>query len=653
MTFSPFSPGPGDPPSAFGPIGMEILDGLDGVAWRREMLPDGTIRYPWISGAVTGLLGFAPDELRVGAGGTLGVVHWADRDGLVAAIHDSARTLAPCRKIFRAITATDETRWLRESAKPCRLADGTTVWDGVWLDDTRWMRAEARNQLLMDHAEDCIFVLSGDGRILWYNAAARRRFGFATDLLVGQSFSALIGYETEDSFAGEGHGVASPLPVAGSTEVIARRPDGSTFPFEMTVSEARSDGRLSLIVIGRDITRRRDAERQLAESEHRLRLTFAAASLGIVVIGLDGIIEFYNPAFECLTGEGRDTLLGTSLFEVLPPEVLPPPGKIPPPGMAFCVVCRPHLGDGAPREWRMTGTSFQAAPGVERRSILFFVEDVTETNRLAEERRQLERLLLDGQKLEALGRLAGGIAHELNNMLGPILMGAEMIARTAGLDERNAERVQRIIAASKNSRDIVRNVLAYCRKEQKSLEPLDLVQVFDGFAAMVASILPPTVRVERVRELECAVVIGDSGQITQVLLNLVNNARDAMNGTGTVWLTLGLLTPIRLASLAVFGRPARGGDEGAGASPFATLPPGHDYILVSVGDSGCGMDPLTIERIFDPFFTTKPVGQGTGLGLSVVQGIVKSMGGAITVTSRPGQGSTFHVVLPLHKGATA
>jgi PAS domain S-box-containing protein len=626
----------------------EILAELDCLTWQREMLPDGTIRYPWISDKTARTLGFAREILTVTADGALGGIHWADRDTYLAAIRESARTLSPCRLDFRVITASDETRWLRESSRPRRAADGRIVWDGGWLDNTRQVRAEFHHQTLMDHAQDCIFILSDNDRVTWCNSAARRSFGIGPDEGPGLPFADLIE-----------PGAPSPVALAAAdpdapdrpieNEMMGRRRDGSRFPFDMTVSELRSDGRLSLIVIGRDITRRRDAERKLAESERRLRLTFVTAALGIVVVTMDGTIRFCNPAFESMASDGEPSLLGTNLHSFIPDELLPPPSRIPPAGMSFALLCSPRLADGAERHWRMTGTRYPAAPDEPEPSLLFFIEDVTEPTRIAHERRQLELLLNEGQKLEALGRLAGGIAHELNNMLGPILMGAEMIARTATLDERNAERCGRIIDAAKNSRDIVRNVLAYCRKESKTLQPVDLVRVFDDFTAMAASTLPPSIKVERQREIDRATIIGDAGQLQQVLLNLVNNARDAMEGHGTLTLSLIALDPAALAALIAAGRDRRSETNSADPplNPLSTLSPTAHYVKISIADTGSGMDAATVARIFDPFFTTKPVGQGTGLGLSVVQNLIKGMGGVVSVESDPGAGSIFRVVLPI------
>jgi PAS domain S-box-containing protein len=628
---------------------LQLLGDLDGICWRRELAPDGTITYPWLSDNTLALLGYEARDLKVNAQGALTILHWADREPHLAAIRRSAENFEPATEAFRVITAQGETRWLKGSARPERLDDGTIIWEGIWLDQTQSVRAEMHHQMLMDYAEDCIFVATDEGVITWCNAAAARRLGCTAEALVGLKMTEIIDLSDEPQppdVDGVGETGLPLFPVRGSRDLMARRADGSEFPFDMTVSEVRADGHMSLIIIGRDITRRRLAEKRLEESERRLRIGFAAASLGIAVVSLDGLIQFYNPAFEAMAGDGFDNLLGVDIGIFLPPGTLPPPNRIPPPGMSFSVVCEPTHLDGLQHHWRITGTQFSVDPDGTQVSMLYFIEDVTDATRNAQERRQLELMLQEGHKLEALGRLAGGIAHELNNMLGPILMGAEMIARTAQMDDKNKERVTRIISAAKNSRDIVRNVLAYCRKEQKTLAPMDVVPIFNDFVTMVTSILPPTVKVRRLCDMEAAVVVADGGQLQQILLNLANNAKDAMFGSGVLSLGLVTLFPLELVELSRRGTTKGDGLRGS-ANPLGSLDLTHPHIAIEVADTGCGMSPATAARIFDPFFTTKPVGQGTGLGLSVVQGIVKSMGGAIMVESAIGEGTTFRIVLPL------
>ena len=396
-----------------------------------------------------------------------------------------------------------------------------------------------------------------------------------------------------------------------------------------------------------EIEERLRAETAIRESEERFRLAFAAASVGIVVVALDGTIKKANPAFVEMTG--GQPVEDASFFAFVERSYLPiaAPSEQ---GGSFCFDYAPCLTDGIERHWRITGTLFAANPGASTLSLLFLIEDVTEIERAAAERRQLELALQEGHKLEALGRLAGGVAHELNNMLGPILMAAEMMARSVPLDQRNTERCCRIIEAAKHGRDIVRNVLAYCRKEQKELALVELDTALGQFATLAASTLPPSIRVECRIEAKGATVLGDAGQLQQILLNLANNARDAMDGHGTLTLELRPVSSEDLQPQRPLGevRRARPSENAAAQpNPFASLDPLGRYVELRVADSGCGMSQAVKAKIFDPFYTTKPVGQGTGLGLSVVQGIVKAMGGAIAIDSQPGAGTVFRILLPL------
>lgn len=778
---APFSASPLFPDRLAG-----VMADLSCVMFRRELLPTGEIRYPWLSPNVRDIFGYGPSDMTVSSKGALNAIHWADRDAHVAAILRSGFSMSRCLEAFRAVTAAGETRWFRGSSAPERQEDGSIIWDGVWIDISPWMRAEHQFQTVMDHAEDVILTLDARSGIDWANSAAERLFGWQLDEMLGQCLTQLLATPCQ----GDGGTTLSDCGPSdlvqcfprGTQEVSGRRKDGTTFPFEMTVSEVRSDGRLSLILIGRDITRRKatelmleeterrlrsiasnlpgvvfqrvlepdgsfaypyvsegieevlaceasdivydssilfdamipadrqrllnalresaetlepvdedvrvigadgrthwlsgqsrprrrgdsivwdglildvtdeveeriKAEQAVRESEERFRMAFEAAQQGVVVTCADGTIRQFNPAFLHITGREGEQVAGHNIREFLDNGGLPDSANPLPPGVSFRFEHQPHLPDGRILYWRVTGSSFSAASTDQAPSLLIGIEDVTEIVRAAEERRQLEMALTEGQKLEALGRLAGGVAHELNNMLGPILMAAEMVTRTAELDAKNSERCARIIAAAKHGRDIVRNVLAYCRKEQKVLSALDIVPVFQQFSGLVASILPPSVKVSTHIGPDAAQVVGDAGQITQVLLNLANNARDAMDGEGTLTLALDVvrgddLVPAR----SIRDRKPNALREDKALSPFANLDHTLSFVDIRIRDTGCGMKPETAAKIFDPFFTTKPVGQGTGLGLSVVQGILKAMGGAIAVNTAPGRGTEFRLALPV------
>ncbi|OJX80961.1 PAS domain S-box protein [Magnetospirillum sp. 64-120] len=599
------------PPPPYPAALVDLLSDLSCVLFRRSMDGEGMLRYDWISPNTLPLFGIAPDDLSVNPVGALNAVHWADRDDHLREIKRSAAQMDRCTELFRLISADGQTHWLRGSAHPTRGPDGSVTWDGAWLDVTQWMRAEHHFQTVMDHAEDCILTVDCVNGIEWANAATERLFGCPEGGLRGKCLVELIN---------------QPCPVPrdtchddqmmscfqrGTREIVAVRADGSAFPFEITVSEVRTDGRLSLIVIGRDITQRKHTESVLAETEQRLRLTFDAAPIGVLVADQQGWVRQSNPAFHRMVGLAADQVQGAPIQSLVPG--LPCDWS----ELPFCVEVDTLRDDGQKRRWSLTGRHFAASSEDSHLSLLLLVEDITDATRAEEERRKMERVLTEGQKLEALGRLAGGVAHELNNMLGPILMGAELLMRGAPLDAKNRERANRIVEAAKHGRDIVRGVLAYCRQDQPEMSMLNLAPVMRQFSDLARSSLPPTVKLEINVDVDQAMVMGNAVQLVQILLNLANNARDAMAGKGRL--------SVRLT---------RTMDE---------VP----HALISVADTGCGMTEQVAARIFDPFFTTKPVGQGTGLGLSVVHGLVTAMGGSVAVSSHPGQGTIFTIALPL------
>ncbi|MGE4280035.1 MAG: PAS domain S-box protein [Magnetospirillum sp.] len=587
------------------------MSDLSCVLFRRSMDRDGVLRYDWVSPNTQSLFGVAPEDLTVNKVGALNAVHWADRDDHLREIKRSAAQLDRCTELFRLISADGQTHWLRGTAHPVRGADGSVTWDGAWLDVTQWMRAEHHFQTVMDHAEDCIMTVDCSTGIEWANAATERLFGCREGGLRGQCLIELIRQPCPAPKDNCHDDQLMSCFQRGTREVLAIRSDGSTFPFEMTVSEVRTDGKLSLIVIGRDITQRKRTESVLAETEQRLRLTFEAAPIGVLVADSQGWVRQSNPAFHRMAGLAADQVQG-ALIQSLVPGLPCDWGEQP-----FCLEVDTLLDDGQKRRWSLTGRHFLAGGEDGSLSSLLLVEDVTEASRAEEQRRKMERVLTEGQKLEALGRLAGGVAHELNNMLGPILMGAELLMRGAALDDKNRERCNRIVEAAKHGRDIVRGVLAYCRQDRPDTSVIDLVPIMRQFSDLARSSLPPTVKLDIYEEVNQAMVLGNAVQLVQILLNLANNARDAMDGKGNLTVRL-----------------TRTMDE---------VP----HALISVADSGCGMSETIAARIFDPFFTTKPVGQGTGLGLSVVHGLVTAMGGSVTVSSQPGHGTIFTVALPL------
>ena len=264
---------------------------------------------------------------------------------------------------------------------------------------------------------------------------------------------------------------------------------------------------------------------------------------------------------------------------------------------------------------------------------LIVFKDVTELRAAALREAEMQRQLLHAQKLESLGTLAGGIAHELNNTLVPVLALAKLTARRLPEQSRERGNLETILQASERARDLVGRILAFSRKEAVTRCEVDLAELTRSALKLLRASLPATIKLER-RIATVLPVMGDPGQLLQIVVNLVTNAGQAIAGG------LGTIT-VETATAA--------GDE----LPQKQIWSSGGAVRLSVSDTGCGMDQTTVARLFEPFFTTKPVGEGTGLGLSVVHGIVNQHGGSIAVISRAGEGTRFDVYLPALEASSA
>jgi PAS domain S-box-containing protein len=268
-----------------------------------------------------------------------------------------------------------------------------------------------------------------------------------------------------------------------------------------------------------------------------------------------------------------------------------------------------HLRDG---RWMLV--AYRRLPGEGK---LALWTDITEIKRVEAERRTLEEQLHHSQRLEALGTLAGGAAHEINNALVPVIALTKMMAGKLPEGSRERQNLGLVLTGAERSRDLVKQILAFSRKEEeRPQQSVDAAAVLREALALMRATIPTSIRLEE-EIVPTPAISGDPGQLQQVIVNVVTNAAHAIGqAQGKITVRLG---------------PAA---DGA-------------HICLSVADTGCGMDATTRARVFEPFFTTKPVGEGTGLGLSVAHGIIKAHGGRIEVASTPGEGSRFDIFLPV------
>ncbi len=378
--------------------------------------------------------------------------------------------------------------------------------------------------------------------------------------------------------------------------------------------------------VGHQLNRTLAARSEAEESERRARENFRSifehAAFGICLASWDGEFLEVNPALVNILGYDS----AEELVAVPAQELYPDPDT-------RSVLTRTRINDDVYRDievdWlrkdgtlatvRLNGRVLHTRDGDV---FVTVVEDVTGV-------RDLENQLRQTQKMEAVGRLAGGVAHDFNNLLTVIIGHARMILDKQGTDPENRDDTEQILAASERAALLTQQLLAFSRKQTTQTRPVELNAVLARLQQMLTRLIGEDITLINRFSPGLGSVVADPVELEQVVVNLVVNARDAMPKGGAV-------------TLRTLSRRLEPGKT----TERAGLEPG-DYVVFSVSDTGVGMDPAIMEHAFEPFFTTKPVGKGTGLGLSTVYGIVRQAGGAVTVTSEPGVGSTFEVLLPM------
>jgi len=497
-------------------------------------------------------------------------------------------------------------------------ADRALLERSLELSSEELMIANAEMRGVLQAFPDLFFTLDPEGRVLSCRARSD------SDLFGGQQPRDLVGRLI--------HEVASPAARVRFRDGIERMRAGAPFvrveysqPGDVGDEhfEARlvglQDGQVLCII--RDITDLRRAEEAARRSEEHYRLLFEANPQPMWVFDRETYAFLaVNEAAVQHYGWSREEFLAMTAKDIRPPEDVPAlltlvehtfaPTR---PG-----VFRHLMKDGTVIEVETVGNpmSFNGRP-----AIMVLVNDVTEHRRLEEQVRQVQRM-------EAVGRLAGGVAHDFNNLLTVISGYTEMLVKSLhdrAADKRRAEEIQR---AAARAAELTRQLLAFGRKQVMEPRVLDLDQVVRGMLPMLSRLMGEHVEMRVERAPALGRVKADPGQIEQVVMNLAINARDAMPGGGSL--------VVELADVDL---------AGTAAGPDAPLRSGP-HVMLAVRDTGCGMDAATQARIFEPFFTTKELGKGTGLGLATVYGIIQQSGGTIRVESEPGRGSVFRVYLP-------
>jgi len=488
---------------------------------------------------------------------------------------------------------------------------------------------DARHRGLFELSVDGIFVLDGD-RILEANPAAAQLFGHDVAELSGMRLSELSpAFQPDGRFSRDKLLLRLDAAFAGRrqfVEWVHLRRDGGTFDAELTLASMDLEHERVLLAIVRDITDRKQAEAALRASEEFNRGMIQNAPIGVMYVDLDGVLVYENPAMERMMGVprgGLSRMLGRSLAD------MPGLGRVPVQEVLTRVGQGEIIRNLEVEYHSVYGTHsqllVQVAPhwdaGGKVIGAVFLIQDVTEL-------RKLEQQLRQAQKMDAIGSLAGGMAHDFNNLLTGVTGNAELALQH--LDNAEVARgfLEKQLEIAQRAAELTKRLLTFSRQQESVARPLLLSRLLDEQDMMLRRLIGDKVQLDIQRERGLWAIRADSGQIEQVVVNLVVNALDAMPQGGR----------LRMSLRNVELDAARARRElGLEAGP---------YVELEVSDTGCGIEETVRARIFEPFFTTKEMGKGTGLGLAIVYAIVKKCGGGILVESQAGSGASFRLYFP-------
>jgi two-component system cell cycle sensor histidine kinase/response regulator CckA len=488
--------------------------------------------------------------------------------------------------------------------------------------------SERRFRSLVQNSSDLVTIVAPDGTILYASDSAERIVGYSPSQLVGTSLLEYLEQSDVEPVRGllqNGNGKPS-VSVAGPTEFRLRRADGTPVWLEAVGTNLLTDSTIRGIVLNaRDVSERKRADHALRESEERYRDLFDNASDLVCMAAPDGTLLYVNQAWQVGTGYTEDEIGRMRLLDIVHPDSHGHYSQVLERVLAgerldhVELMFVPKSDPPITVEGNLSCTFKDGQPSVIRG----IYRDITERKRVEEHLRRAERM-------QAAGKLAGGVAHEVNNMMTGVIGFSEFLLRSFEPDDPRRADIEEVIRAGTRAADVTRQLLAFTRQQFLQPQLVDINGVVSEMEKMLRHSLGEDKRLEFRLAPDAGQMRADRGQLEQVLINLVLNARDALHGHGRVTIETG----------SAIWDEAYAERHGGVAIPLGR------YVMLAVSDTGCGMDREVQERIFEPFFTTKPVGQGTGLGLSTVYGIVKQSGGFVWVYSEPGQGSVFKVYLP-------
>ncbi len=493
---------------------------------------------------------------------------------------------------------------------------------------------------ILEAIPDAVAVVNQQGVIIQVNSQLETLFGYTRDELIGQRIEILVPERQRphhDQHREEYHQQPKIRRMGSGLDLYGRRRDGSEFPVEISLSPvAAADGLIVLSAI-RDITDRKRIEeelrrahkelderksRELRDSQNRLALIVDSTQDAIIGKNLDGTITHWNRGAEDIYGYTAQEMIGRSITMLAPPDRT---DEIP------NILQKIRSGERVEyfesvrltKDKRKLHVSISVSPIYDSDGKVVGASTIA---RNITTQKKTEDQLRQSQKMEAVGRLAGGVAHDFNNLLGIITACTELLR--GRVDADNLEYLDNIQEAAKRGASLTRQLLAFSRRQPAQSQVLDLNDRLKEVTKLLKPLMGDAVEIVFLPRQTSAIVEADPGQLDQIAVNLAVNARDAMPRGGKL-----------ILETSVFDF-----DESF-AQEHPSMHAGR-YVMLAISDNGIGMDEVTRNRIFEPFFTTKEMGKGTGLGLATVYGIVKQSGGHIWVYSEVGHGTTFKIYLP-------
>ncbi|MBW1939018.1 MAG: PAS domain S-box protein [Deltaproteobacteria bacterium] len=606
-----------------------LITNIPDITWRTDINGNTT----FISPNIEKVYGYSHEEIyKAGDKLWFGRIHSDDVDKVKKSFEKLFTEGTRLDVEYRIQRKDGKWIWVHDKSTGTLEKNGVKFADGILSDITDRKRAEGKYKILFESSRDAIMMLAPP---TWKFTAGN------------PSTIAMFGAKEEQEFLSKGPWQVSPeyqpdgqLSSLKAHKMIEKamrtgsnffywthkRISGEEFPATVLLTKVEIEGEELLQATVRDITNRKRAEEAVRQSEARYRSLLENIDLGITLIDSDYNIIMTNTAHGKLFNKPASEFVGKKCFREFQKRE------------AVCSHCPgvQAMASGRPAEFeaedvRDDGTCFDmnihAFPTFGRNGtvtgFIEIVEDITE-------KKKLESQLRQAHKMEALGTMSGGIAHDFNNILSIIVGNTELAMYEVPEWHKARHNLKEVRKACLRAKDVVKQILAFSRETKEERKPVELGPIIKESLKFLRSSIPATIRIDQHISAESDTVLADATQISQVLLNLCTNAAHAMEEKGG---TLEVnLKGIELDKDAV--------------SQYLDLAPGS-YLRLSVSDTGQGIEPKLIDRIFDPYFTTKEVDEGTGLGLSVCDGIVKNHGGAITVDTEPGKGSTFHVYLPI------